>query len=259
MPLAPEPTEPTPRRRARVAAVALLLALATPPAACGGGSPPPPTPEEVAANAACTPKLDERFDPVAFRAAHEKARLLGGTVGTKNASDYVERRTRDGYRLRRLTSTAVMALALLVVGALVGTLLLGLLGRRPPLHYAQRLGAAVDRELEAIRALKSESAAHKAIFARLDDLLLRADRASERLVDLCTPLERHDDDDPVSVQRLDELYTHLEAVVGLVERLHVRVVPWAERVAREPGDEAAVLGEVDEAVKAVDKTLSGLS
>lgn len=261
MPPAPEPSPPAPQRAPR-RAFHLLLALAIAglaPLSCGGDTPPPPTPEEVAADAACTPKLDERFDPVALRSAHEKARLLGETVARKDAADYVDRRTRDGYRLRRLTSTSVMALSLLVVGALVGSLLLSLLGRRPPLHYAQRLGAAVDRELDAIRALKTESPAHQALFARLDDVLLRADRASERLVDLCTPLERGGDDDAVSATRLDDLYAHLESVVGVVERLHVRVVPWVERVAREPREEEAVLGEVDTTVKAVDAKLAGLS
>jgi hypothetical protein len=224
---------------------------------CGGSATSDAAHVSAPAAKACTPRLDPAVPDANAAAAHEAARQVGRSRGELDANEHIALRTKDGYRLRRLTSTILMGVGLFLVGALLGGLLLGFLARRPTLRYARRLDDVIDQQLGALRALaaSAEGSAER-VLARLEKPLLVAERRAERLLDLAAPLEEQPESDLARTQ-LEALYTKLETLADAVERLHLRATGWRDRLGGAI-DEAAE-AEANAHVDAFTATLEGLT
>ena len=225
--------------------LAVLLTLAS----CAAPAPPGADHATAAPSTAleCAPRLDPSVAPGPLLRAHAQARELGHTRGARDAAEHIARRTEDGYRLRRLTSTALMGLGLFLAGALAAGLLLGLLGKRPSVRYARRLDEAVDQPLAAVRALAGAASGPAArLFARLEVPLGAAERRAERLLDLASPLEAERDSELARTQ-LEALYAKLAALADAAERLHVHASTWRERLSEgaPPEAQAAAEAQID--------------
>lgn len=245
------------RARPRLLALCFLVAALAAAPGCGGTSTGETGRGAASAAAVCTPQLDPAIPDANAASAHNVARQVGQSRGKLDADKHIALRTKDGYRLRRLTSTILMAVGLFLVGALLGGLLLGFLARRPTLRYARRLDDTIDQQLGAVRAVAAtaEGSAER-VMARLEKPLLVAERRAERLLDLATPLEEQPESD-LARNQLEELYTKLEALADAVERLHLRATGWRDRLGGAV-DEAAE-AEANAHIDAFTATLEGLT
>lgn len=240
----------------RTILVALTLLLSLPAAGCGG-APGPEGPPSASSAPSCTPREDPGVTDGAITRAHAYGRELGQSKGKADATEHITLRTRDGYRLRRLTSTTLMALGLFLVGALLGGLILGFLARRPTLRYARRLDDTIDQQLNRLRALAAGTGGSAGrLMARLEKPLLVAERRAERLQDLAAPLEEQPDSDLARGQ-LTGLYAKLEALADAVERLQLRASGW--RDALNDVDDEAAEADANRHIDAFTATLEGLA
>jgi|GEM_PF-2952095 len=239
-------------RTSLIALTCLLISSA----ACGGSSGTTDRPPASSA-AVCTPREDPAVADDTAARAHALGRELGQTRGRQEADEHITLRTRDGYRLRRLTSTILMAIGLFLAGSLLGGLILGFLSRRPTLRYARRLDDTIDQRLNALRALAAGTGGSAGrLMARLEKPLLIAERRAERLLDLAAPLEEQPESELARGQ-LTGLYAKLEALADAVERLHLRATGWRDTL-NDVDDEVAE-DAAGRHVEAFTATLEGLA
>jgi len=173
-------------------------------------------------------------------ALHNAGQQVGRLRAQAPAIRYTERLTHDGYLVRSSASRLVMALAGIGIGALCAALFLALWTRRPTPRWGERLGHAITREIEQLRALgASGDALAKALVQRFDEPLTVASKKAQRLVERAMPLAKRADS-ATAVAHLESLETQLEGLLGRIERIHLQLLVWSERQ----------LAEEDETVKA---------
>lgn len=158
---------------------------------------------------------------------------LGETRAVGPATAYTDRLTRDGYLVRRWSSSLVMALAGVGLGALAAALLLGLWKRRPEPRWGERLGQAVTREIAELRALGGAGdPLAKALMARLEEPLTIAQDKAKRLVGRTLPLQRRHDS-ATAVAHRESLERQLEGLLARIERIHLQILVWHEKQLKE--------------------------
>lgn len=198
--------------------------------------------------ATCAPRLDPAVADDGIAEAHARAREQAAVLGARDAAAHITRRTGDGYRLRRLTSTLTMAAGFTLAGALLATLLLPLLARRPAVRYGRRLVVAAHADTAALRALGADDDEAPApsqvarLFFLFSEPLATADRLADRLADLCEPLE-HRTDSELASNKLDALYARLERLADALETLRLEATRWREALAEGPDAEVAAAAD----------------
>lgn len=237
--MSPWPTAERVRWARRVAAALAAVALV----GCAD-APAPSDAARTGEGATCSPHFDPAVPEEGIAEAHARARELAATLGARDAAEHIARRTRDGYRLRRLTSTLTMAAGFTLAGALLATLLLPLVARRPPVRYARRLVAAAHADTAAVRALGADDAPAPAqrLFFRFEEPLGAADRLVDRLADLCEPLEGRTDSE-LAANKLDTLYERLERLADAIEDLRLCAEGWRAALAEGPDDAVAAAAD----------------
>lgn len=180
---------------------------------------------------------DVPLDPAAQSLLQMEGRAIGEVSARGPAGDYVRRLTRDGYWLRQTSSTLVMGIGLLCVGALGAAFLLVALKKRPPPRWGAELAGAVEKETAALRALAAHGdALVQELVARADEVLGKVVVKAEQLAARARPLEERADT-ATAVGHLQSLYAQLEGLLGRVERAHLHIVGWVERRGRDEDDE----------------------
>ena len=170
------------------------------------------------------------------KAAHQLGEGAGRISAVAPAIRYTERLTSDGYFVRKTSSTLLMVLTALGLGALASALLLSLWSRRPSARWAERLGESLATEIDRVRALGLAGDAFvRHLVQRFDEALSIAAKKSQRLVARSLPLERRDS--ATAVAHLESVHAQLETLLARVERLHLQILAWQERTHREE-DEA---------------------
>lgn len=165
------------------------------------------------------------------KAFQELGEGAGRVSAIAPALRHTERLTSDGYFVRKTSSTLLMVLAALGLGALGAALLLSLWTRRPTARWAERLGETLAREIDKVRALgQAGDAFMRHLVQRFDEALTIASNKAQRLVARALPLERRDS--ATAVAHLDSVHTQLEALVARVERLHLQILAWQDRANR---------------------------
>ena len=183
---------------------------------------------------ACTLEtLDGPLSGPVQAAIHLAGIGLGETRAVGPAFDYTDRLTRDGYLVRRWSSSLVMALAGIGVGALAAALLLALWTRRPEPRWGERLGHAIAREVLELRALGgSGDPLAKALVARLEEPLTIAQDKAKRLVGRTLPLQKRHDSTTAIAHR-ESLERELEGLLARIERIHLQILVWHEKQLKE--------------------------
>lgn len=192
-----------------------------------------------------------RFEPLGAEAPveeglHRFSTGVGLATASSTVTRYTTRQTSDGYLVRGLASSIVMALALLGLGALAAALALTLGQRRPSARWAERLAQSLAGEIDRLRALgKSGDAVTRAIVERFDEPLTQASAKAQKLLARAIPLSRRDDA-PTAKAHLESLHAQLEGLLALVERAHLKVLVWQERQHQE--ERAALEAQVDQVI-----------
>lgn len=172
------------------------------------------------------------------RAFHQLGEGAGRVSAIAPAARYTERLTTDGYFVRKTSSTLVMVLTALGLGALGAALLLSLWTRRPTARWAERLGETLAREIDKVRTIgEAGDAFMRHLVQRFDEALTVASKKGQRLVARALPLERRDS--ATAVAHLDSVHRQLEALVARVERLHLQLLAWQDRAQREEDETLA--------------------
>lgn len=176
------------------------------------------------------------LDDSVEKTLHQAGEGVGRVSAIAPAQRHTERLTSDGYFVRKTSSTLLMVLAALGIGALGAALLLSLWSRRPTARWAERLGETLAREIDKVRALgQAGDAFMRHLVQRFDEALTVASKKAQRLVARALPLERRDS--ATAIAHLDSIHGQLETLVARVERLHLQILAWQERAHREE-DEA---------------------
>lgn len=188
-------------------------------------------------------------------ALHNAGLQLGKISALAPALRYGERLTHDGYLVRRSASGLVMAFAGVGIGALCAALFLALWTRRPTPRWGERLGQAIAREIEQLRALgTSGDALARALLQRFDEPLTIAGKKAQRLVERALPLAKRADS-ATAVAHLESLEAQLEGLLGRIERIHLQLLVWNERQLAEEDEtvKAAVAIAIAELTRALDE------
>lgn len=224
----------------------------------GGCQPKTSADDVVTTDPACSVTTIE--GPVAAdvqTALHAAGKVHGMIAAMVPATRYTQRLTRDGYLVRGWASSLVMALAAAGIGALLAALLLALWTRRPTPRWAERIGHAIGREVEQLRALgKDGDPLAKALVQRLDEPLTVASKKAQRLVERAIPLAKRADS-ATAVAHLESLEAQLEGLLARIERIHLQLLVWSERQLKE--EDETVKAQVTAAINELSSALAEVS
>lgn len=242
---------------ARLAAAGLVASLVIGGGACSGcrddgaakPAAEPPSPYAACAEATARQPLEE-----AVCAAWRDGREHGATIARHDAREHVTKKTRDGYRLRSWVSLLLVGLGLWITGTVLGALLVTWSRRRRGVRFGDHVAGLVTAEADAVRALGSDGdPLVQQLVDRVRAPLAELERQARGLAERCRPLEQGADK-ATAKAHLEGLYRQLDALAARVERLHVQVTLWREKVAT--SDSPELEGELDEALRDLEEAMA---
>ncbi len=238
----PAPTDAPARRAARrvLWALASSLLIGGWGSGCGGDSASRDTAQEATSpyQACANPDEAQADRPAQDRAlcdAWRRGREEGRVAALSRVQETLERTTADGYRLRRWAALSIVGAGFGLLGALSAAWLLGWRARRRGAGLAAQIAAHVAAEADAIRAAAASDTSApqeplvRALVERIREPLAELERQAAGLARRCAPLERRAQG-ATDRAHLDALLKKLEALASQVERAHLQVTLWRERV-----------------------------
>jgi hypothetical protein len=242
---------------ARLAAAALVASLVIGGGACGGcgeDGPGQPAAEPPSPYAACGEEAARQPLEEAVCAAWRQGGEHGATVARHDAREHVTNKTRDGYRLRSWVSLLLVGLGLWITGTILGALLVTWSRRRRGVRFGDHVAGLITAEGDAVRALgRDADPLVRQLVDRVRAPLAELERQARALATRCQPLEQGGDK-ATAKAHLEGLYRQLDALAARVERLHVQVTLWREKVAT--SDSQELEGELDEALRDLEAAMA---